>query len=268
MKQQLKKFVLADVEKFEEVGGKKIYPSGDYSDIKEFPSNSIFGAYSRFGDNCTFGNYIDFGRHCEFGLNNTFGNHINFAFGCIIRDKAHLGEGCNIGAICQIGDNSKIGQFARIGTGCFIGDYCIFETGCVFADSLNKIGDFCSFGDFCCFAKQTIFPTGTYLGSMCNFGEGCEFAEGCQTENGHEFTNMFFVGQVGRRKETIYFWQLADGRILVRCKEIIGTLAEFMLKIRESRWDDKNAQDYILAANYAISRLTCSCNYYDSVWIN
>ena len=27
MKQQLKKFVLADVEKFEEVGGKKIYPS-------------------------------------------------------------------------------------------------------------------------------------------------------------------------------------------------------------------------------------------------
>ena len=268
MKQQLKKISLADIERIEIVNGKRIFPTGDYSNIKEFNGNSIFGAYSQFADETVFGYATSFGQQCKFGNNSTFGNRTEFGFGCTIGEKSNLGESCYIGACSYIGEGSTIGKFAQVASGCFINSYCTFSYGCIFADTLSKIGQFCNFGDMCRFPEKTVFPNGTTFGASCSFGAGSEFAEGCMCENGHEFIDMFTVGQVGKKKETIYFWLLADGRILVRCGEIIGTLAEFVIEVRKSRWNDNNAKDYILAINYAISKLTFNCNHYDSVWIN
>lgn len=44
----------------------KVCPSGDYTEINEFPAACIFGAKSIFGEECSFGEWSRFGEGCSF----------------------------------------------------------------------------------------------------------------------------------------------------------------------------------------------------------
>jgi len=233
MKQQLKVFKLTDLDNFERVNGRLMCPIGDYSEIKAFPMNCMFGAGSKFGVNTVFD------RNCSFMGGCIIGDH------SVIGSESYIGKGCFIGDHCNIGSGCKIDDF------CFIGSFCIFQYGCRFGKDLSKIGTFCHFSELCEFYKGTEFPDNTSFGAMCTFGEGCSFGKDCQCEDGHVFVDMFKISEVGKRKETMYFWYLDDNSILVRCGEMCLELTEFYQKIRSERSDDRNIEEYIRAADFA-----------------
>jgi hypothetical protein len=52
----MKKYTQKDFDRFEIVDGVTQCPSGDYTDIREFPSYCSFGEQCSFGESCSFGN--------------------------------------------------------------------------------------------------------------------------------------------------------------------------------------------------------------------
>lgn len=233
MKQQLKCFTLDDFDKFERVGSRTFCPTGDYTEIKEFPMNCVFGEYSKFGDKTVFGRRCVLERYCNIGESCVFGSE------CYIGKCSYIGDHCSFASGCEVDDL------------CFVGDFCIFQYGCRFGKGLSKIGVFCQFAELCEFYKGTEFPDNTSFGAMCKFGDDCTFGKDCQCEDGHTFVDMFKISGLGKRKETVYFWELEDGSILVRCGEFCVELTEFYQLIRSKRGDDRNVEEYIRAADFA-----------------
>ena len=69
----MKKYTKEDLKTFEKDGyGRWIFPAGDYSEIKAFPSNSNFGSDSRFGSGSIFGSYSRFENDSIFGSGSRF----------------------------------------------------------------------------------------------------------------------------------------------------------------------------------------------------
>ena len=108
----MKKYTIEDFAKFERVNGRIICPTGDYTNIKEFPSWCCFGAYSLFGDCCIFGGRCRFGERCSFG------------------------EGCIFGGRCRFGDGCRFGER------CSFGEWCIFGDGCSYENTRVKNGKY------------------------------------------------------------------------------------------------------------------------------
>ena len=65
----MKKYSAEDLKTFEVVNGFIICPTGDYTEIEQFPRCCSFGERCRFGEDCSFGENCRFGVgcHCEFG---------------------------------------------------------------------------------------------------------------------------------------------------------------------------------------------------------
>ena len=59
----MKKYSAEDLRTFEVVNGFIICPTGDYTEIEQFPRCCSFDVGCSFGENCRFG----VGCHCEFG---------------------------------------------------------------------------------------------------------------------------------------------------------------------------------------------------------
>ena len=66
-------------------------PSGDWTDIKEFPN------WCRFGEGCSFGLRCKFGEECNFGEGCSFGEQCSFGKWCRFGEECNFGEGCSFG---------------------------------------------------------------------------------------------------------------------------------------------------------------------------
>ena len=65
----MKKYSAEDLKTFEVVNGFIICPTGDYTEIEQFPRCCSFGVGCSFGKWCSFGEWCSFGDECkcEFG---------------------------------------------------------------------------------------------------------------------------------------------------------------------------------------------------------
>ena len=69
----MKKYTLEDLRTFERnENGFIICPTGDYTDIKEFPCRCSFGKCCSFSKRCSFGECCSFGERCECEQNYEF----------------------------------------------------------------------------------------------------------------------------------------------------------------------------------------------------
>lgn len=88
--QNFKKYTIEDFNSFKkDENGRIICPSGDYSEIKNFPDfckfekECFFAGETIFGKSCCFGDNCQFGACCEFGNSNIFHEACIFDSGCI-----------------------------------------------------------------------------------------------------------------------------------------------------------------------------------------
>lgn len=86
--------------------GWKNCPSGDYTQIKNFPERCSFERGSIFGSDAVFEN------------------------------ECRLGDGCQLGNRCQLGNICRLGDDCQLGNYCDLGDYCRFGAGAVFENGL------------------------------------------------------------------------------------------------------------------------------------
>ena len=164
----MKKYTLEDLKTFERINEYLVCPTGDYSEIKAFPSDDLysFGAFSIFGSDTDFGYSADFepckvyfGHMCGFGDRCKFVSETSFADSCIFGDN------------CQFGLSSRFESYCKFGQGCIFdgwdnfGDMCQFGKHCQF-------GDCTSFGNNCSFEEGTVFRS-------ANFGKDCKFIKFC-----------------------------------------------------------------------------------------
>ena len=64
----MKKYSAEDLKTFEVVNGFIICPTGDYTEIEQFPRCCSFGVGCSFGKWCSFGERCSFGENCRFGV--------------------------------------------------------------------------------------------------------------------------------------------------------------------------------------------------------
>ena len=121
----MRKYTISDLDAFErDEQGWLIFPTGDYTEIKEFPEKCsfdrgcIFGAWCIFGENCRFGKNCKFGGYCSFGEWCTFGE------GC-----SHEGLTNSIYvAVDRIGSELRKTYFFKAEEGYFVRAGCFFGT--------------------------------------------------------------------------------------------------------------------------------------------
>ena len=91
----MKKYALGDLKKFERRNEYILCPTGDYTEIKNFPSEHkyMFEHFCVFGDKTIFpsGNEVSqivFGEFCKFGTGCNFGSEGRFGFGGVLEMHA------------------------------------------------------------------------------------------------------------------------------------------------------------------------------------
>ena len=78
----MKKYSAEDLKTFEVVNGFIICPTGDYTEIEQFPRCCSFGERCSFGVGCSFGKWCSFGERCSFDVGCRFGENCRFGVGC------------------------------------------------------------------------------------------------------------------------------------------------------------------------------------------
>ena len=132
----MKKYTQEDFEGFEVVDGRRICPSGDYTNIKHFfeecsfGRGCSFGEWCYFGRGCSFGEWCSFGRGCSFGEWCYFGEACSFDRGCLI-----IGIEFKNRTVLSV---SSIGEHCRTLTMWDTIDGILFQAGC----RLEKEDDF------------------------------------------------------------------------------------------------------------------------------
>lgn len=119
----MKKYTLTDLKNFnKDECGCIICPSGDYTEIKEFPEQCSFGAGCSFGEECRFGAGCSFGKHCSFGEQCRFGAGCRFENGEVEGGNVRMLQISRIGsrAGCTYFWKHEKGIYVRCG--CFAGD--------------------------------------------------------------------------------------------------------------------------------------------------
>ena len=136
----MKKYTQADFDTFEvDKVGRKICPTGDYTAIKGFGEQCIFGEWCSFIKQCSFGAYCYFSKGCGFVEQCSFGEQCGFG------EKCSFGEGCYFIEVCSYENGAvKNGRYVavdRIGSEhrkayFYIDDYgnMFVRAGCWFSD--------------------------------------------------------------------------------------------------------------------------------------
>ena len=159
----MKKYTQEEFDNFErDEYGRKICPTGDYTDIKAFGERCSFSAWCSFGEWCNFGAGCSFGAGCGFGAGCSFGERCRFGLRC------HFGEGCSFGERCHFGE------------GCSFGEWCSFEMYCNFENGRVANGIYFACDRIGSEKRKTYFfkgDNGYFVRAGCFFGTFDEFVD-------------------------------------------------------------------------------------------
>lgn len=121
-------YISEDLASFEKDNyGRLICPSGDYTNIKSFRSQCVFGEGCSFVNCSTFGWYSSFGKHCSFGDSCSFGQYCFF------------GEHCTFGEDCSFSDSCLFDKCCSFGARCAFGELCNLYNNLYFENIAEKI---------------------------------------------------------------------------------------------------------------------------------
>ena len=143
----MKKYTTKNLETFErDKYGWLIFPTGDYTEIKEFPDKCSFDGGCIFGVWCIFGDYCRFGECCIFGERCRFGKYCRFGGYCSFGELCRFGELCShegltnsiYVAIDRIGSELRKTYFFKAEEGYFVRAGCFFGTLDAFKTQVHK----------------------------------------------------------------------------------------------------------------------------------
>ena len=207
------------------VGGLKKCPTGDYSEIDKFPGLCVFKKDSLFGCGC------------------------NFGYGCYFADNCKFLDCCTFKSGCVFFKECKFGVECCFDTYCRFSNYCSFEHGCEFGNSC-KFKNNCRFGNQCDFGSYCSFLIECNFGKWCDFGNSCKFEKYCICEFGY-FKNIVSCNWFEEEHFPIYFFNLADGNIFVRCGAYTGTIYDWCNEVSD-RYKNTNLESSNLALVMAV----------------
>ena len=134
----MKKYAQEEFDNFEiDEYGRKICPTGDYTDIKNFGERCDFSGCCRFGAGCTFGAGCRFGGYCSFGAGCSFGEHCIFAMYCNF-ENGRVINGIYF-ACDRIGSEKRKTYFFKGDNGYFVRAGCFFGTFDEFIDRVHQV---------------------------------------------------------------------------------------------------------------------------------
>ena len=127
--------------------GVKHCPTGDYTQVHDFGSNSSFGECSSFGEHSSFGECCIFGEHSSFGSNSSFGECSFFG------EHSSFGECCIFGVNCshegltnsryfacdRIGSERRKTYFFAAEEGLYVRAGCFFGTLDDFVERVKEV---------------------------------------------------------------------------------------------------------------------------------
>lgn len=133
----MKVYTIEDFENFEiDEYGRKICPSGDYSQIKQF------GERCSFGEHCSFGEYCSFGKRCSFGERCTFGKCCTFGVRCDFENNSKFENikerVVRIIKIDRIGSRKGCTYFFKTASEIYVRCGCFFGTIAEFEAKVNE----------------------------------------------------------------------------------------------------------------------------------
>ena len=227
--------------------GWKHCPTGDYTQIHNFPRLCIFGPKSRFGAKSHFGVWSKFGDESYFGKASIFGTKSSFGKWSSFEKWSIFGSWSRFGACSTFGNLSRFGAWSRFGDEAIFGEMASFAEGTSFGDGA-RFGDQASFGSSASFGKDARF------GEHSNFGDGTIFGDGANFEGGKvggQKVRMLKIDRIGSRKGATYFWQ-HDGGIYVRCGCVAGDIDTFSEKVEKTHAENQQyLEEYRGAIRYA-----------------
>jgi len=150
----MKKYTQEEFNQFEiNEQGYRICPSGDYSEITVFGTNSRFGDRSIFGADSVFGACSIFGAGSVFGADSIFGAYSIFGAGSRFGACSKFGEGTIFGEPCshegltnsryiavdKIGREQRKTYFFAADEGFFVRAGCWFGTFDEFRERVKEV---------------------------------------------------------------------------------------------------------------------------------
>ena len=165
-----------EFDNFPVINSCKQCPSGNYTQIKKFEDNCVFGESCKFWEYSEFGKRCHFGDHCEFRRNCSFGEFCKFGNDCFFAEECTFEDGCSFGIWCVFGDLSNFGERCKFGAYSDFRYKCRFENGHVANDGYPLL----SFGGFGSVHRTTYFfncEDGIWVRCGCFFGDIEQFRE-------------------------------------------------------------------------------------------
>jgi len=200
-------------------------PTGDYSEIGKFPN------------------------YCSFMKNSLFGFGSSFGYGCYFADNCKFEQCCAFATGCVFLKECEFKSECFFDTWCSFSDCCIFEYECEFNNSC-KFKNSCRFGNCCVFGSNCDFTAECKFGKQCNFGNSCEFEKFCICEFGY-FKNIASCNWFEEEYFPIYFFNLIDGNVFVRCGAYTGTIYDWCNEV-SNRYKETNLESSNLALVMAV----------------
>lgn len=199
----MKTYTQVDFDTFEvDKFGRKICPTGDYTNIKGFVE------------------YCVFDRHCLFGAQSRFIEHCRFGDGC------YFGDGCSFGAYCYFGSGCEFGKECHFGELCGFGEGGTFGEGCSFGEWCT-FGEWCNFGEYCNYENDKV-KNGRYV-AVDRIGSANRKAYFYTDDNGNMFVRAgcWFSDMAAfkERVKKVHAGTIHEKTYLAACD-----LAELMLK--------------------------------------
>lgn len=233
------KFELGDILRFKrDRQGKRICPSGDYTQITwfreacSFDYNCRFGRSTLFAEDCVFEECCSFGECCTFRKGQSFSNECSFGEYCNFNEECSFGHYCSFGRLCTFENKCSFGVNGKFADHCKFGKQCLFQSGGGFSRG-------CSFEEGCKFEGYCSLGNDGQISPKCSIDNSFKFGEDCVIRDievsGIEepVGRILKIDRIGSRDGCTYFFK-TNTKIYVRCGCFFGTIEEFENEVNKT----------------------------------
>ena len=231
-----------------DLGYNTIIEVGDLGGWLEKEDNlSYLGSAWVSGDAEVFGNARVFGDALISGYSMVFGNARVFGNTRVYNHAWVFGD-------AEVSDYAWIYGNAQV-----FDDAVVADSAWVFGDAevsgyAQVFGDAEVHGNAQVSGYSRIFGNAEVLGDAKIYGDSRVYDDACINKCSH----ILNVGPIGSRNEFTTFFRTKDRKIKVSCGCFLGTIDEFLEKVKQTHRDSKHAIVYRAAADIALAQIDTS----------
>lgn len=207
----------------------------------------VSGDAEVFGDAKIYGDALISGYSMVFGNARIFGN-------ARVYNHAWVFGNAQVSGYAWIYGNAQVFGDAVVADSAWVfGDSEVSDHAQVFGDA-EVHGNALISGYSRIFGNAQVSGDAEVLGDAKIYGDSKVYDDACINKCSH----ILNVGPIGSRNEFTTFFRTKDRKIKVSCGCFLGTIDEFLEKVKQTHGDSKHAIVYRAAANIALAHIDTS----------